>query len=89
MEENRLTAEYVGEVISEAQTKDKKECIDKIVRLAREIVNTYREYNPEGNYLDICFLGVGNTEVPMLKINNNYWENPFSILYTEEINDVN
>lgn len=89
MEENRLTAEYVGEVISETQTKDKKECIDKIVRLAREIVNTYREYNPEGNYLDICFLGVGKTEVPILRINNNYWENSFSIAHTEEIYNGN
>ena len=33
MEENRLTAEYVGEVISKTQTKDEKEieCTDKIV----------------------------------------------------------
>lgn len=90
MEENRLTAEYVGEVISEKQTKDEKEkeCTDKMIQLAKEIVNIYREYNPEGNYLDICFLGVGKTEVPILRINNNYWENSFSIAHTEEINDA-
>lgn len=85
MEENRLTAEYVGEVISDAQTKCEKECTDKIVRLAREIVNTYREYNPDGNYLNICFSGEGKTEVPILKINNNYWEDSFKIRQTEVI----
>lgn len=91
MEENRLTAEYVGQVISDTQTKCEKEreCTDKIARLAREIVRTYREYNPDGNYLDICFLGEGKTEVPVLRINNNYWENYFKIEHREEINDVN
>ena len=91
MEENRLTAEYVGEVISEAQTKDEKErdCTDKIVRLAREIVRTYREYNPDGNYLDISFLGEGKAEVPVLKINNNYWEDSFKLRQTEVFRDVN
>ena len=40
MEENRLTAEYVGQAISDTQTKEgkEKECTDKIVRLALEIV---------------------------------------------------
>lgn len=91
MEENRLTAEYVGQVISDTQTKCKKEreCTDKIVSLAKEIVNTYREYNPDGNYLDICFLGEGKIEVPILRINNNYWEDSFKLRQTEEINDVN
>lgn len=91
MEENRLTAEYVGQVISDTQTKYEKEreCTDKIVRLAREIVNTYREYNPEGNYMDICFLGAGKTEVPKVTINNNYWEDSFKVQRMEAINDVN
>lgn len=89
MEENRLTAEYVGEVISDAQTKDEKEkeCTDKIVQLAKEIVSTYREYNPEGNYLNICFSGEGRmvSGVPALKINNNYWEDSFKIEHTEVV----
>lgn len=85
MEENRLTAEYVGEVISEAPTKDEKECTDKIVRLAREIVNTYREYNPDGNYLNICFLGIKNNTAAALNIHNDYWQNSFKIQYGEEV----
>lgn len=89
MEENKLTAEYVGQVISDTQTKceKEKECMDKIVRLAREIVNTYREYNPEGNYLNICFSGERRmvSGVPTLKINNNYWEDSFKIEHTEAI----
>lgn len=91
MEENRLTAEYVGEVISETQTKDEKEkeCTDKIVRLAREIVNTYRAYNPEGNYLNICFLGIKNNTVNTLNIHNDYWQNSFKIQYGEEVYDGN
>lgn len=91
MKENRLTAEYVGEAISDAQTKEEKEreCTGKIVRLAREIVNTYREYNPDGNYLNICFLGVGQSVVPTLNIHNNYWDDSFKIQHMEAINDVN
>lgn len=91
MEENRLTAEYVGEVISETQTKEEKEkeCTDKIVRLAREIVSTYREYNPEGNYLNICFLGIKNNTVTALNIHNDYWQNAFKIQYGEEVYDGN
>lgn len=91
MKENRLTVEYVGEVISETQTKGEKEkeCTDKIVRLTKEIVSTYREYNPDGNYMDICFLGVGKTEVPKVTINNNYWEDSFKIQHMEAIHDVN
>ena len=85
MERNRLTAEYVGQVISETQTKGEKECTDKIVRLAKEIVNTYLEYNPEGVYMNIYFSGEGKTEVPILKINNNYWEDSFKIRRTEVI----
>lgn len=90
MEENRLTVEYVGQAISDTQTKDEKEkeCTDKIVKLAREIVNTYREYDPHSNYLDICFLGEGRTEVPILRINNNYWENSFKIEHREVVRDV-
>ena len=91
MEENRLTAEYVGQAISDTQTKEgkEKECTDKIVRLALEIVNTYREYNPEGTYLNICFLGVGKNVEPTLYINNNYWQDSFKIQHMEAINDVN
>lgn len=93
MEENRLTAEYVGEVISKTQTKDEKEreCTDKIVSLAKEIVNTYREYNPEGNYLHMFFSGKGQATsgIPTLNINNNYWEDSFQIKHTEVIRDVN
>lgn len=87
MEKDRLTAEYVGQVINAAQTKHEKEreCTDKIVRLVREIVNTYREYNPDGNYLHIFFLGVGKTEVPKVTINNNYWEDSLKIKHTEEM----
>lgn len=87
MERNRLTAEHAGQVISDAQTKCEKECTDKIVRLAREIVSTYREYNPEGNYLNICFSGEGRmvSGVPTLKINNNYWEDSFKIEHTEVV----
>lgn len=87
MEENRLTTEYVGQVISNTQTQDEKEreCTDKIVQLTKEIVNTYREYNPDGNYLDICFLGEGKTEVPIVNINNNYWEDSLKIKHTEVI----
>lgn len=48
-------------------------------------MNTYLEYNPEGNYMDICFLGVGKTEVPKVTINNNYWEDSFKILHMEAI----
>lgn len=89
MEENRLTAEYVGEVISETQTKyeKEKECTDKIVQLAREIVNTYREYNPGGNYLNICFLG--ESDCPTLNINNNYWDDSFYIRHTEVVHSDN
>lgn len=90
MEENRLTAEYVGE---DTQTKCEKEreCMDKIARLAREIVSTYQEYNPGGNYLHICFLGEGrNTSgIPTLFVNNNYWEDSFKIKLTEVIRDDN
>lgn len=87
MERDRLTAEYVRQAISDIQTKHEKEkeCTDKIVRLVREIVNTYREYNPDGNYLHIFFLGVGKTEVPIVTINNNYWEDSLKIKHTEEI----
>lgn len=92
MEENRLTAEYVGEVISDAQTKDEKEkeCTDKIVQLAKEIVNIYREYNPDGNYLNICFLGEGligdgMPTSPALSIHNNHWEDSFKINHMEEV----
>lgn len=85
MERNRLTAEHAGQVISDAQTKCEKECTDKIVRLAREIVSTYREYNPDGNYLHIFFLGVGKTEVPKVTINNNYWEDSLKIKHTEVV----
>lgn len=87
MKENRLTVKYVGEVISETQTKGEKEreCTDKIVQLVKEMVNTYLEYNPEGNYLDICFLGVGKTEVPKITINNNYWEDSFKVLHMEAV----
>lgn len=74
--------EYVGQVINDTQTKEEKECTDKIVRLAREILNTYREYNPDGNYLNICFLGIGT---PTLYINNNYWQDSFKIRQTEVI----
>ena len=92
MEENRLTAEYVGQVISDTQSKDEKEreCTDKIVRLAKEIVNTYREYNPEGNYLHICFSGERwmVSGIPTLNINNDYWEDSFKINHTEVIRDV-
>lgn len=91
MEENRLTAEYVGEVISDTQTKGEKEreCTDKIVGLAKEIVNTYREYNPDGNYLNICFLGIKNNTVTALNIHNDYWQNSFKIQYGEEIYNGN
>ena len=91
MGENRLTAEYVGQVISDTQTKCEKEreCTDKIVQLVKEIVNTYRAYNPEGVYLDITFLGAGMTEVPKVTINNNYWEDSFKISHMEAINDGN
>lgn len=49
MEENRLTAEYVGQVISEKQTKDEKEkeCTDKMIQLAKEIVNIYESITPK------------------------------------------
>lgn len=93
MEENRLTAEYVGQVIDDTQSKDEKEreCTDKIVRLAREIVNTYLEYNPDGNYLTLCFSGKERMvdRVPTLNINNNYWEDSFKINHTEVFRDVN
>lgn len=85
MEENRLTAEYVGQVINETQTECEKECTDKIVRLAKEIVNTYLEYNPEGVYMNIYFSGERKTGVPILKINNNYWEDSFKIRRTEVV----
>lgn len=89
MKKDRLTAEYVGQAISDIQTKHKKEkeCTDKIVKLAREIVRTYREYNPEGNYLNICFSGERRmvSGVPTLNINNNYWEDSFKITHTEEM----
>lgn len=92
MEENRLTAEYVGQAISDAQTKEEKEreCTDKIVRLAREIVSTYLEYNPHGNYLTLCFSGKERMvdRVPTLHINNNYWEDSFKINHTEVVRDV-
>lgn len=89
MEKDRLTAEYVGQAISDIQTKHEKEkeCTDKIVKLAREIVRTYREYNPEGNYLNICFSGERRmiSGVPTLNINNNYWEDSFKIKHMEEM----
>lgn len=89
MERDRLTAEYVEQVMNDAQTEceKEKECTDKIVRLAREIVNTYREYNPDGNYLHISFLAVGKSVTPTLYINNDYWEDSFKITHTEEICD--
>lgn len=82
-----IGTKYVGQVISDTQIKDEKErdCTDKIVRLTREIVRTYREYNPNGNYLDICFLGEGKTEVPILRINNNYWDDSFKLRQTEVV----
>lgn len=85
-----IGTEYVGQVISDTQTKYEKErdCTDKIVRLAKEIVRTYREYNPNGNYLDICFLGEGKTEVPILRINNNYWDDSFKLRQTEVVEQM-
>ena len=82
-----IGTEYVGQVISDTQTKCEKEreCTDKIVRLAREIVTTYRAYNPEGNYLNICFLGVGKSVVPTLDIHNNYWDDSFKLRQTEVV----
>nr|DAQ31584.1 MAG TPA: hypothetical protein [Caudoviricetes sp.]DAR86750.1 MAG TPA: hypothetical protein [Caudoviricetes sp.] len=91
MEENRLTVEYVGQAISDAQTKEEKEreCTGKIVRLAREIASTYREYNPDGNYLNICFLGIKNNTATALNIHNDYWQNSFKIQYGEAIYNGN
>lgn len=89
MEENRLTVEDVRHVISDTQTRHEKEreCTDKIVKLAREIVNTYREYNPDGKYLNMCFLISSDNDTPTLNIHNDYWRDSFKIRQTEVIRD--
>lgn len=46
----------------------RKECEDKMLCLLKEIVNTYRQYNPNGDYLSLGF--VKGT----VSINNDYTE---------------
>lgn len=45
---------------------------EKILDLLEEIMNVYREYNPEGKYLTMTF-SVGEGNQPYVSVNNAYW----------------
>ena len=72
--------DWVAEYIFSSNLLE-KECNEKIISLAKEIVNTLRKYDPNASYINICLCLCADT----LSINNNYWESPFQVKHSEEV----
>lgn len=45
----------------------RKECQDAIEAKMKEIVDVYQQYNPDGQYLNLCFTK------DTITFNNSYW----------------
>ena len=51
----------------------RQECEAEIMRLLRQIVDTYHIYNPDGNYLAMTYLNENNDQY--ITCSNQYWDN--------------
>ena len=48
---------------------ERKECEEKMMEKLKEIVDIYKQYNPKGDYLSMCYTEFG------IMINNEFYSN--------------